>query len=339
MTVIPTQPNNASKPRHTGRWWAERTFATLLLAGAMIYVMGSLRPRKDIGMYPDEFWARKIAWERCADAVLTGDSRVLMGVAPQELSPALPYKQIRNYGFGANWYSPEYLDAVEKMLLPESPRKAVFMGITPHSLTGRTNDVMGNYLELKKMSRRDIYVATHFGGLMYFFQPMSLRDAFHGLFPSQAPTNTIRDYRDDGWVAVHKTPLAMNEVKRYRKLFVDRHVSQEIVDTITAYVQRWTRQGIRVYGFIMPSCKEMVQVELELSGFEQEAFIAAFTAAGGRWIETNLDAYESFDGSHLQKEAALQFSKDLARAVSLYEQETPSTATSQAKAESLDVSD
>ncbi|HEX41584.1 MAG TPA: hypothetical protein ENN81_05930 [Phycisphaerales bacterium] len=333
-------PSNTTNPQpRTGPWWANRTFGTLVLAVVLMFVMGSLRPDKDVGMYPDEYWARKITWERCADAVLTGDSRVLIGVAPQGLGPMLPYRQIYNFAFVANRYSAEYLDAAEKLLIPESRRKAVFIGITPHSLTGRTDDAMGHYLELKKMSPRDIYVATHFGGLMYFFQPMSLRDAFHGLFPSQAPTQTARDYRADGWVAVHKTPLVRHEVKRYRKILAERSVSQEVIDTVTAYVQRWTRQGIRVYGFIMPSCKEMVQVELELSGFDPEAFAAAFTEAGGRWIETDLDAYESFDGSHLQKEAALRFSKDLAQAVSLYEQETPSAATSQAKAESPDVSD
>ncbi len=322
-------PKDNRETSANGRWWADRTFATLILAGILIFIMGSLRPEKDIGMYPDEYWACKITWKQCADAVLTGDSRVLMGIAPQEMTPLLPYKQIRNYGFGANWYCPEYLDAVEEMLIPESPQKAVFMGITAHSLTGRTNDVMGNYLELKKMSPRDIYMAKHFGGLVYFFQPMSFRDALHGIFPSMAPTNTVRDYRDDGWVAVHKSPLALNEVKRYKKLFVDRHVSQDVVDTITSYVERWTKQGIRVYGFIVPSCKEMVQVELDMSGFDPESFTAAFKAAGGQWIETNLVAYESFDGSHLQKEAALQFSKDLAEAIKAHDQQVVSVTPSE----------
>ncbi len=312
----PDNPIHTHKPF---KWWTDRTFITLALSLVLIIVMGSLRPEKDIGMYPNEYWARKITWESCADAVLTGDSRVLMGVAPTELEKALPYKKIRNYGFGANWYSKEYLDAVEDMLLADASPRAVFMGITPHSLTGR-QEVMGHYMELKKKSPRDIYMDKKFGAIVNFFEPMSFRDALHGLFPGLAPTNTVRDYRKNGWVAVHKSPQEYNEVKRYKGIFLKRRVSQQVVDNITTYVERWTQKGIRVYGFIMPSCDQMVEVELEMSGFNPDSFISKFRNAGGRWIDVDLGKYATFDGSHLQKDAALAFSKDLAEKISKIEE-------------------
>ena len=71
-------------------------------------------------------------------------------------------------------------------------------------------------------------------------------------------------------------------------------------------------RGINVYGFIVPSCEQMVRVEREMSGFDEDSFIAKFKQAGGTWIDVDVDKYECIDGSHLQDTGAIQFSEDLA---------------------------
>ncbi len=290
----------------------DRTTATILLAIILIVIMGNLRPKEDIGIYPKQYWASKIHWKQCADAVITGDSRTLMGVSPEELQKKLNYRCIRNYGFGANWYSREYLEAIESLMLPQADRKAVIVGFSPHSLTCRSDDSMGNFIELRQMSKQDAFLDIHFGALVHFFEPMSFRDAAHGLFPAIAPTQTVKEYKQDGWVAVHKEPTVLDEVKRYRGLFEQRQVSQEVIHNITDFVSKWTAQGIRVYGFLVPTCREMVDVEEQLSGFQKESFIESFRVCGGEWIDVDLYGYKTFDGSHLQDEAARKFSADLA---------------------------
>lgn len=289
----------------------DRMVATLVLAAILMVVMGSLRPDKTPGLYPKQYWATKIQWENCADGVITGDSRALMAVSPEELEAVLGYRHIRNYGFGANWYSREYMEATEALFFKDAENRAVFMGITPHSLTHR-DTVMGHFLELRTMSGQDAFLDAHFGALVNFFEPMSFRDAMQGLFPSLAPTHTVKDYRADGWVKVHKQPLELDEVKRYRKLFEDRQVCEDVIDTIMEFVEKWESEGIHVYGFIVPSCEQMVKVERELSGFDEDAFVAAFKKAGGTWIATDVSKYECIDGSHLQDTGAIQFSQDLA---------------------------
>ena len=292
----------------------DKTVATILLTIVLIVTMGSLRPDKNIGMYPDKYWAIKIHWEHCADGVITGDSRALMGVSPEELQKVLPYHQIRNFAFGANWYSRQYLEACEAMFSKDAKNRVVFMGISPHSLTYRKT-IIGHYLELKQMSKQDAFLNINFGGLVNFFQPMSFNEAVKGLFPKLFPVHTKKNYRADGWVEVHKEPLKLDEVKRYRKIFEDRRVSQDVVDTVIEFVAKWRSQGIEVYGFIVPTCPQMVDVEKQLSGFNQDAFVAGFKKAGGTWIDVDLFKYECFDGSHLQDIGALQFSKDLAVAI------------------------
>jgi hypothetical protein len=300
----------------------DRTTKALLLALLLSVVMGSMRPDQSIGMSTKSYWAKKLNWKHCADAILTGDSRVLMAVSPDIIEQYVDYKNIVNYAFGANWYCHEYMQATEKLLDPKAPKKAIIMGFTPHSLTWRTVN-MGNFIELTKIAPENRFFDTHFGPVLDFFDPLSLQDAFRGLFPSTAPTWTVKDYRESGWVAVHKTPGDEDhEVKRYRGIFKERQVSDKTVAIVMEYVRRWSQSGIKVYGFLPPTSADMVELEERASGFNKDKFVAEFKESGGIWLDVNLTAYYSFDGSHLQDEGAIEFSHDLAKMIQKVENGT-----------------
>jgi hypothetical protein len=305
----------------------DRTTKALLLALLLSVAMGSMRPDQSIGMSAKSYWAKKINWKHCADAVLTGDSRVLMAVSPDIIEQYVDYRNVMNYAFGANWYCHEYMQATEELLEPNAPKKAIIMGFTPHSLTWRTANDMGHFIEISQRPPEDRFFDTHFGLVLNFFDPMSLQDAFRGLFPSTAPTWTIKDYRETGWVAVHKTPSDKNnEVKRYRGIFKERQVSDKTIAIVMEYVCRWSQSGIKVYGFVPPTCPDMVELEEKVSGFNKDQFVAEFKEAGGIWLDVNLTAYYSFDGSHLQDEGAIEFSHDLAKMIQKAENGTNKVA-------------
>jgi len=311
------EPGNLNKKSHKSALlsvFRDRTFKTLLLAVLLISIMGSLRINENVGMYPDEYWARKIGWKACADVVITGDSRALMGVSPEELQKKLNYGRIYNYAFGANWYSIQYLEAVENLLDPESSNKIIIMAISHHALTWRT-ETLGHFIEMSQISKQDAFVDIHFATAVNFLGPMSFRDAYQGMFPGSKKSRTRKNYLSDGFVAVNKTPGGKKEVKRYRKLYIKHRVSQKVINNVSRFVSKWTNSGIKVYGFLMPSCEEMFKLENKISGFNQDKFVAIFRGAGGVWIETNPTAYYSFDGSHLQDNAALDFSRDLAKSM------------------------
>ena len=61
----------------------------------------------------------------------------------------------------------------------------------------------------------------------------------------------------------------------------------------------------------------MLAVEDRCSGFEQEEFRKRFEAAGGRWVDTPLFGYDSYDNSHLTREGAIRFTQDLAQYISV----------------------
>ena len=51
-------------------------------------------------------------------------------------------------------------------------------------------------------------------------------------------------------------------------------------------------------------------------GFDREAFVRDFRAAGGIWLDVDQDGYRTYDGSHLVRSSAEKLSRDLARAMS-----------------------
>lgn len=299
----------------------DRTSKTFLLALVLIVAMGLVRPDKPLGVPGQKFWALKISWRDYADMVVTGDSRVLGGVSPARMQKTLGERRIVNYGFANNLYEPEYLEAIEHVLNPHSKLKTIILGITPHSLTNDP-DIIGQFSDLKRLSKRDIFVDIRFAALMGFFDYMSFHDALLGIFPGLAKSHTRREYFADGWLAYSKNPPGeKRELKKYRRMYEKCHISPEVIANVMDSISRWTESGIRVYGFLVPTCPEMVELEKALSGFDQAAFVTAFQAAGGVWIDIDPAAYDSFDGSHLQSHSALEFSEDLASSIFQIEQQ------------------
>jgi len=303
--------NDTRRPAWTGLV-RDRTFRALSLAGILVLVMGSLRPDKPQGISEKRFWATKISWHHCADMVLAGDSRVLGGVSPGEMENTLTGWRILNYGFASNLYVPEYLEAVEQVLDPESRKRVIVLGITPHSLM-EDPDVTGQFFSLRSLSRKQIYFDMHFAPVLGFFNYMSFNDALKGLFPSLIKAHTRREFFADGWLAYDRQPPGeKKELKKYARAYQKIRVSAKMIAELNAFVARWTRTGIRVYSFLMPSCREMADLEEQYSGFDQRQFVEDFERAGGTWIDLDPHRYDSFDGSHLGRQAALEFSRELA---------------------------
>lgn len=299
----------------------DRTVKTFLLAIALILVMGSLRPKTTSGMYEKKYWATKITWQNYADIVITGDSRVLGGISPCTMREVLPDRFIVNYAFASNLYDAKYLDAVERVLKKSSDKRTIILGITPHSLT-EDSEITGQFLALKSLSRQDIFIDMHFASIFSFFEYMSFRDALLGIFPNMARSNTHKELFEDGWLAYSKKPPGKKkELGNYIGIYERCQVTQEMIDNVLEYVTKWAESQIKVYGFLMPTCKEMFELEEELSGLNLSEFKRAFRNSGGVWIDIDPAAYDSFDGSHLQRESAVELSKLLALKISEIEKQ------------------
>ena len=118
-----------------------------------------------------------------------------------------------------------------------------------------------------------------------------------------------KEYYDDGWLASQLLKDDPNSaLVTYQNIFINNQVSEELVMALLTQTQQSTQEGILVFGFRFPSTEQIETTEAEQSGFDE----AAFVNAGGILIDVPADAYRSYEGSHLHKEGALEYSVDLA---------------------------
>ena len=117
---------------------AERTAVALVVAIVVTVAIGQWRPIEHADtLLPTQYWAIKMEWKACADVVLAGDSRINAGLAPTEMAGSLPDRRILNFGFYAVAFTPQYLEAIEDVLDPDSGEPIIVLGISPHSLSPR----------------------------------------------------------------------------------------------------------------------------------------------------------------------------------------------------------
>jgi hypothetical protein len=297
----------------------DRTFQSLLSALLMIVIIGSLRPDKPKGMSSGEYWARKIQWQHCTDIVLLGDSRTFTGVSPAEMSKYLTNKRIVNYGFAGMGFSKQYLQTTENVLDPKSSGPTIVMGISPHSLTDYAIKQNG-FTTLLENSKQDLYVSRYFGAIIDFLEPMSFHEIFYCFFPDSKPYHFDEEYFEDGWVAQAMRPEQPQlSLEGYYIRYAETQVSDVIIDNIMQFVNKWSKANINVYGFRPPSSVAMVELENKLSGFDQDTFVAAFEAAGGRWINIDQTSYQGYDGEHLDYKLVLKLSRTLAKHIQRFE--------------------
>jgi hypothetical protein len=155
----------------------------------------------------------------------------------------------------------------------------------------------------------------YFAELYRFTEPMSFGDAFEKLFSRPKEGHTFfQEYTPAGWVATTRFPARPErKLDNYIAEFKNNPVSDEITQNLLQQIRRWTKAGIRVYAFRPPTCAAMVEVENTYSGYNQQELESQIKAAGGIWIGLDQDGYESFDGSHLQRHAALALSRKVAQ--------------------------
>lgn len=293
------------------RFLKDRTLATLALAVLLIVLMGATRPPVKNGLYPNAYWASKGNWRHCADILLIGDSRTLIGVSPEEMQKNLPDSKVYNYGFGGAWYSTQYLDKVETILNPQNNKPIIIAGITPRSLT-RRNERTGNFYEIMSLPKCERFFNIRLARLAYFFEPWSLKDAIDEINPLREKNRSEVTFHPDGWISVREdSRFTEKELKKYIAYYKERIVDPCNVDNVVRYVEKWVERGIHVYGFMPPSCQEMYDLETKISGLDEQDLIHRFEQAGGIWIDIDPDAYESYDGTHLPDEEARQFTRDL----------------------------
>ncbi len=306
----------------------DRSALTLILAAIFVFALGSIRRNDFAGISSTYLWNLKVHWSACADVVVAGDSRVYCGVSPSAMSKFLPAVRIKNFGFGAVPYTREYLSAIHNVLDPQSRSKIILLGITPHSFSAHALRKNGFDYYRKNLIRR-FSTDQYFGDLLNFVMPLSFDELSQIILRKDTGPQFRLKCHPDGWVATIKIPEDPREaLAGLDKRYDDQQVIPNLVQNLVTTVANWRRQGIAVYAFRPPTTPEVFDRENRLMGFNHDAFVREFQAAGGTWIDTDLKNYRSFDGSHLRVESAVRLSENLARFINISRTSPPIVSVS-----------
>jgi hypothetical protein len=145
------------------------------------------------------------------------------------------------------------------------------------------------------------------------FAPYEALELTEKVFGRSKPSNYRITYHQNGWVESYWIePDTGYSARFYKDIFTDNRISDEVIDDLLEFVERWTRMGIHVAGFRPPTSNTIRMLEHELGGFDEEEFVERFTGAGGIWIPLENDAYQTFDGNHVEHLSARRLSSNLA---------------------------
>ena len=260
-------------------------------------------------------WVIKTRNTETFPIVFGGDSRVFRGLSPEQFSAEFDNLPAFNYAYWANGYGKNYLRGIESKIDTAADLRIIVLGLTPHSLTKKTARSAHYHWELKR-SKETVLQTIHFSRIQELFAPYGAIDLFEKVTGKSKPNNYRITYHPNGWVESYWIKQDTSHSARfYKNLFKDDPVSEEVIDGLLEFVERWTAEGIHVVAYRPPTSHTIRQYEHERGGFREQEFVDQFTGAGGIWIDISPDDYQTFDGSHLEHNSARRLATDLAREV------------------------
>lgn len=293
---------------------------TLVLAAVLTAIAGLVKPRSPDFLVEQrseesQFYIRKTWATGPWDVVVMGDSRVLRAVSPSAMAKALPGRRIFNFAYNSGGLNAEMFDAAERRLDRSVAAPAIVLGVTPLSLLSwKANNEQ--YREYLATPRDQVWLALGAPAVGRFFQPLRPVDLLGRVAPIAPKAVHHYEYHDDGWIGSWRRPADPSDALRvYAVQLAGKAIDQSLVEELLSRTRRWRANGVRVVAFRPPATDAIAALEDSLTGFDEESLAASFREAGGTWLSFPNAPYTTYDGSHLELNSALAFSRDLARAL------------------------
>ena len=290
-----------------------RVFLALVIAATLIGLIGLLRPDAMRTVSREKwFWTWKTHSDRKFDVVFVGDSRTYRGISPESMAEGLQGFRILNFGYSSGSLSALMLAEAESRL-DAGGRRIIVLGVTPSSLTPRAaRDEQ--YRQEKNRTSSEVLENIYMAPFLKYFDPTTPIRFFEEIGSRKARFREA--FHESGWIAGWKEPAGPPDpIGVFANLFTDNPVSPVLVDNVLRQTEAWTREGIRVYAFRPPTSRNMTDMEIRRSGFDETTFRQRFIRAGGVWIDVDRPGYRSYDHSHLDKESAETLSRLVAEII------------------------
>lgn len=222
-----------------------------------------------------------------------------------------------NLGYSSNGFHPEYLDFVESRLNKNAKSPVIVLGISPHNFSKRESASEHFRLERHERKKEEIIQYMYFYKLSRSLAPLNILETFRGKDYQTVAPNYQQIYHFDGWMeSFFLQADTMKLVPVFSVTTPNTIYIEDAAGMFIRQVEKWTGDGIKVVSFRTPAGSIITHLEDSLSGFNELFFKEQFIEAGGDWIEFDARRYHTYDGSHLDHESALLFSRDLAGEIS-----------------------
>lgn len=288
----------------------------LLMAALLAIPFYFLRDEMDTEeIKKNRYWIAKSSNQKTYPVVFGGDSRVFRGLSPDDFESELEGYNAHNYAYWSNGMGRIYLEGLEQKVDMDSDLKLIVLGITPHSLTPNAARCEHYIYEMSR-SKEQVLQSLYLSRVQEVFAPYGALELIRKIGGKSKPSNYRITYHQNGWVESHWIqPDTGYSAQFYEDIFTENRVNGEVINGFMEYVERWSGMGIHVAAFRPPTSQTIRNLEHERGGFDEEDFIERFTSAGGIWIPLDNDAYQTFDGNHVEHLSAMRLSADLARSI------------------------
>ena len=258
------------------------------------------------------FWQEKVKADPRYAAVQLGDSRTYRGANPEIISRILSLK-CYNLGFSSGGLNEEIFRLAETKLSPSAPKTVIILGISPLTLSeeSRSNEHYRHILSQKEPAFEQKQI------LQIFFTPMD-KDRWSTIrkFINRKKQEKVRKapetFQGSGWTSSNR-PFSQSGYDRgleiYRIQTQNYEFSPQSLAELIRYVKIWKKRGFFIFAYRPPTSKEME--DIENTAYDEERVKKAFSDAGGIYLEFPVNAYQTYDASHLTTESANLFSRDL----------------------------
>lgn len=306
-------------------WLRNRFSIATATAVLVLAILPLLNQAPATHLTVDQFDARKMLWQDCAEVVVLGDSRTYLTIDPHLLGESLGYPESAVYNLGMsgqNFYR-RYLDHARAALTsPEtsSRRPTMLVGITAQTLFDPELDPHSQYAHLESFSPLELWLRSScpwYAGTDPIW-PGELSGVLRITSPPNRCLNHGRHYFPNGFCAAtpteYDTSVCLATYKGYSRAGL--RVNEEATTTLMTYLESWVADGIAVYAFHPPSCAAMDRLEADSLGFDTTALAARVRQSGATWLECDRQTeIRSYDGSHIDVDSARVFTRRVARAI------------------------
>lgn len=277
---------------------------TLLLTALLVVSLSFVFPKNKEKYLGEMFWTRKTFATDKYNVVLMGDSRVYRGLSPEIMEIFLPDLNILNFAYSNGGLNPTMFKAAEAKLTKKHDIKIIVLGITTNAITAYTKNNEQYFQELSR-PREEVLERRFLNPLRYWFSSTSPEALIQHFSPVEHTSYYLNEYHMNGYVESDKFPIdTMEAIPSYTDDFTNFKVDEQYLKNLFSQVKKWSDNGILVVAYRPPVSQAMKLLEDTLGRYNEDEISEGIISAGGNWIELNNTKFNTYDGSHLDKNSA-----------------------------------